>query len=172
MLEQIRRTLDASATYANYAERHNIRSAPMLTVTQAEVAASIADRLEDRIRGKTVVEIGGGIGLLSLYLGAVAKRVYCIEANPMWAMIFTELLMEMKPKHVSYLFGAADEFVGEIRGDVAIICSHSDVAGMQLIGRQFAGEVIDVYGDMIAANPLAFDPLARSLRNCSWSPSA
>jgi hypothetical protein len=39
--------------------------------------------------------------------------------------------------------GAADQFVGAIRA----------VAGLQRIGRQFAPEVIDVYGELIAANP-------------------
>jgi hypothetical protein len=29
---------------------------------------------------------------------------------------------------MSYLFGASDEFVGGIRGDVAVVCTHSDVA--------------------------------------------
>jgi hypothetical protein len=73
-------------------------------------------------------------------------------------------IQERKPKHVSFLFGAADEFVGCIRADVAVICTYSDVEGMKLIGKQFAPVVIDVYGDLIAANPDAFDPDARQAR--------
>jgi len=165
MFEEIRQNLEATASYASFAERHNIQSAATLTVTDAEVAASIAQRLEDRIRGKTVVEIGGGWGLLSLYMGAVARRVYCIEANPMWSMIFTQLLLEIKPKNVSFVFGAADEFVGCIKADIAVICTHSDVSGMKLVGRQLANEIIDVYGEMIDADPEAFDPIARKLRS-------
>jgi predicted RNA methylase len=133
-------------------------------VTDAEIAASIAELLAPRIAGKTVVDIGGGLGLLSLYMGTLARRVYCIEANPMWAMVFTEIFLGMKPKHVSYIFGAADEFVGCIKADVAVICTHSDVEGLKLAGRQLALEVIDVYGEMIETNPKAFDPLARQMR--------
>jgi hypothetical protein len=147
-----------------FAERHNIRAAPNLTVTDFETAVMIADRLAPRIEGKIVVEIGGGIGMLSVAMGAIAKRVYCIEANPIWSMTFAQFLLERKPKNVSFLCGAADEFLGCIRGDVATICTHSDVAGMKLVGAQFAPTVIDVYGEMTDANPEGFDPWARSAR--------
>jgi hypothetical protein len=68
---------------------------------------------------------------------------------------------------MNYLFGAADEFVGCIRGDVAVVCTHSDVASMKLIGHQFAPQVIDVYGEIVDANPTGFDPLASFLRAAS-----
>ena len=114
--------------------------------------------------GKTVVEIGGGIGLLALHLGLHAKRVYCIEANPMWSWIFATVLLQSKPKNVSFLFGAADEFLGTVKGDVAIYCTHSDVKGMGLVAAQFAPLVIDVYGELIKAAPESFDQSARALR--------
>jgi hypothetical protein len=97
-------------------------------------------------------------------MGAVAQRVYCIEANPLWSMSFAQFLLEKKPRNVSFLCGAADEFLGCIKGDVAVICTHSDVAAMKLVGAQFAKTVIDVYGEMIDENPQAFDPWARSVR--------
>lgn len=147
-----------------YSERHNIRSAAVLTVLDDETAHEIACSLAPRLEGKTVVEIGGGIGLLALHLGQFAKRVYCLEANPCWSWTFAQLLLRHKPRNVSFLFGAADEFLGTIRGDVALYCTHSDVAGMRLVAAQFAPVVIDVYGEMIAENPDAFDPLARELR--------
>jgi predicted RNA methylase len=131
-------------SFSAFAERHDIRSAPFLTVTDWETAALIAEHLAPRIQDKIVVEIGGGTGLLSLAMGMLARRVYCIEGNPVWAATFTQVLLERKQRHVSYLFGAADQFVGAIRADVAVVCTHSDVCGMQRIGRQFAPEVIDV----------------------------
>jgi hypothetical protein len=152
-------------SFTAFADRHDIRSAPFLTVTDCETAALIAEHLAPRIQDKTVVEIGGGTGLLALAMGMLARRVYCIEANPLWAVTFTRLLLEKKPRNVSYLFGAAAEFVGAIRADVAVVCTHSDVAGLQRIGRQFAPEVIDVWGELIAANPSAFDAEARRLRD-------
>lgn len=164
MLQEVYENMEGSESSLAYSERHNINSAAVLTVIDDETAAMIAEHLAPRIEGKTVVEIGGGIGLLALHMGMIAKRVYCIEANPMWSWTFAEVLLKQKPRNVSFLFGAADEFLGAIRGDVAIFCTHSDVHGMKLVARQFAPEVIDVYGDLIAGNPEAFDETARKLR--------
>lgn len=124
-----------------------------------------------QIAGKTAVEIGGGIGLLALHMGHIAKRVYCIEANPMWSWCFASVLLQSKPKNVSFLFGAADEFVGAIKADVAVFCTHSDVTGMGLVAAQFAPVVIDVYGELIAGNPEGFDRTARELRAMTWGPT-
>jgi predicted RNA methylase len=153
-----------SASLDAFSERHNINSAAVLTVIDDETAALIAERLAPRIENKTVVEIGGGIGLLSLHMACIAKRVYCIEANPMWSWTFAQVLLDRKPKNASFLFGSADEFVGCIKADIAIICTHSDVEGMKLVGRQFAPVVVDVYGELIDANPEAYDPVARRAR--------
>lgn len=158
------KSLQGGAFAEAFAERHNIKSAAILTVTDDETAALLTEHLAPRIEGKTVVEIGGGIGLLSLHMASVAKRVYCIEANPVWSWVFSQVLLKSKPKNVSFLFGSADEFVGCIRADVAVICTHSDVAGMKLVGQQFAPIVIDVYGELIDANPEAFDVYARDAR--------
>jgi predicted O-methyltransferase YrrM len=171
MSEDLKETLDAvyeamerSQTALDYSERHGIASAAVLTVLDDNHALLIAERLRPRIEGKTVVEIGGGIGLLALHMGHVAKRVYCIEANPMWSWAFAEVLLRAKPRNVSFLFGAADEFLDAIRGDVAVFCTHSDVAGMGLVAAQFASTVIDVYGELIKEAPHHFDATAVALR--------
>lgn len=164
MLEQIYNSMEGSESSMDYSERHNIQSAAILTVFDDEVAGSIAEYLAPRIEGKTVIEIGGGIGLAALHMGHFAKRVYCIEANPMWSFTFAHLLLHQKPKNVSFLFGAADEFLGYIKADVAVYLTHSDVTGMGLVAAQFAPVVIDVYGEMIKDNPGAFDRVASELR--------
>lgn len=148
----------------HYAERHGLTSQAVLTVTSDETAGLLASHLRTRIEGKTVVEIGGGLGLLSLHMGLIAKRVYCIEANPMWSMLFALELYRKKTKNVSFLLGSADEFVGCIKADVALFCTHSGVESMRLVAAQFAHEVIDVYGEMIAESADKFDPLASLLR--------
>lgn len=148
-----------------YMARHGIESAGILTVYTDEVAAAITDYLEPRIAGKTVVEIGGGIGLLAMHLGTVAKRVYTIEACPIWASSFIETLLSKKPKNVSYLFGAADEFTGTIRADIALFCTHSGLRSMKAEAAKFAPIVIDVYGEILAKGK--FDPLACLLRRAS-----
>lgn len=172
MADELSETLDAvyaemegSEAVRDYSERHGIASAAVLTVLDDNHALLIAEHLRPRIEGKTVIEIGGGIGLLAMHMGHVAKRVYCIEANPAWSWVFAGVLLKMKPKNVSFLFGAADEFLGTIRGDVAIYCTHSDVKGMGLVAAQFAPVVIDVYGGLIKSAPEHFDPLARALRD-------
>ncbi|MHC2462498.1 hypothetical protein [Bradyrhizobium embrapense] len=156
--EEGRLALDA------FAERHGIRAAANLTVVDDEVASLIVQRLEPRIRGKTIIEIGGGIGLLSLHMASVAKRVYCIEANPLWTFTFAELLLHRKPKNLSFLFGAADEFADAIRGDIAIVCTHSGLSSMMATARRFAPVAVDFYGELVEANPSAFDPIASRAR--------
>lgn len=164
MLDEAYNVYEGSEVLMGYSERHGVESAGILTIYDDENAGSIAAYLEQRIKGKTVVEIGGGIGLLALHMGHIAKRVYCIEANPVWSSCFIAALLRNKPRNVSYLFGAADEFLGQIKGDVAVICTHSGVQAMSLVGSQFAPIVIDVYGELIAAAPDKFDGLAQALR--------
>jgi len=165
MLSEVYNTMEGSETSMAYSDRHNINAAAVLTVIDDETASLITEFVADRIEGKTVVEIGGGIGLLSLHMGLIAKRVYCIEANPMWSWTFAQVLLKTKPRNVSYLFGAADEFVGTIKADVAVYCTHSDVSGMGLVAAQFAPVVIDFYSELIAQYPSAFDASAVALRN-------
>ena len=163
-LNHVYEAMEGSEPAQEYSERHNIRSAAVLTVYDDERADLIAQYLAPRIEGKTVVEIGGGIGLLAFHLGGVAKRVYCIEGNPAWAWTFACQLYAQKPKNVSYLFGAADEFLGLIRADIALCCTHSDVEGMKRLGLMFAPVWVDVWGELIAEDPDLFDPTARILR--------
>lgn len=164
MMRTVYEAMEGSEPAHEYSERHGINSQAVLTVLDDETAGLIAEHLAPRIEGRTVIEIGGGIGLLSLHLGTIAKRVYCIEANPMWSWVFAAILLHQKPRNVSYLFGAADEFVGTIKGDVAVYCTHSDVKGMGLIAAQFAPLTIDIYGEIIKGAPESFDAVARTLR--------
>jgi hypothetical protein len=53
---------DEQTLFDRFADRHNIRAAPNLSVTDFETAVLIVERLAPRIEGKVVVEIGGGIG--------------------------------------------------------------------------------------------------------------
>lgn len=157
-------TLADNSMMRDYAARHGIEAEGILTVTDDELAHGLALHLSERVKGKTVVEIGGGIGLLSLYLADHAKRVFCIEAHPMWSLTFGMIFAAKKPKNLSFLFGAADEFAGLIKADVALFCTHSGVKSMMEAGNLFAPEVIDVYGELIEGNPAAFDRTASILR--------
>lgn len=164
MLKAVYEVREGSDSLREYVERHGIQSAGVLTVYTDEMADLIAQHLEPRITGKTVVEIGGGIGLLACHLGQYAKRVYCIEANVDWSAIFVNCLLKVKPKNVSYLFGSADEFSGMFGADVAVICTHSGLEAMKRAALMFAPTVIDVYGELITESPDSFDAIARELR--------
>ena len=163
MLDFIYSEMDGSDLAETYSERHGIKSAAVLTVYDDETAHLIASHLAPRIKGRVVVEIGGGIGLLGCHLAQYARRVYCIEANPMWSWVFATALLKSKPKNLSYLFGAADEF-HSITGDVALFCTHSGKQDMMRVGKRFADTVIDVYGELIEADPERFDKFARTMR--------
>lgn len=163
-LDAIYEAMEGSDAALSYSARHGIVSQAVLTVINDETADLIAEHLSSRIEGKIVVEIGGGIGLLACHLGHHAKRVWCIEANPMWSWAFTVTLLQSKPKNVSFLFGAADEFAGTLKADVALFCTHSGVDAMRATAAMFAPEIIDVYGEIIAADPKKFDALAVALR--------
>jgi hypothetical protein len=85
MLSELYEIMQMSQAYAAFAERHNICSPSILTVAEDETAELLCERLAPRISGKTVVETGGPDRTSVFGHASVAKRVYCIKANPMWA---------------------------------------------------------------------------------------
>lgn len=127
VLDSAYNAMQGSEVSLDYSARHGIASQAVLTITDDDTASRVADYLAPRIERKTVVEIGGGIGLLALHMGHIAKRVYCIEANPMWSSVFVWTLLKSKPRNVSFLFGTADEFVGAIKADVAIFGDYAEL---------------------------------------------
>lgn len=167
-LHRVYRMLEASEAYRGYRIRHGIESANILSVISAPIADAIMQRLSPEIAGKVVVEIGAGTGLLGVAMGAVAKRVFCIEANPWWALAFVQNLIANKPRNVSFLLGAAEEFVDIVRGEIALFCAHIGVASLCNIARMFAPTVIDVYGDLFGRDAEMVEDAARHLRTAAF----
>ena len=64
MFEALGKDLSRSPIMDHYATRHAIKTAPNLTIRDDEIAHLTASYMHDRIAGKTVVEIGGGLGLI------------------------------------------------------------------------------------------------------------
>lgn len=150
LLDAAYSAMDGSEVIEDYFRRHGIESRCILTIFDDERADLVAWYLSERVAGKTVVEIGGGLGLLAFCLADFAERVYVIEASPVWTSIYVQFLHARKPKNVTFIFGSAEEVAGQIRGDIALFCTHSDCEGMRQVASQFAPEVIDVYGEILS----------------------
>jgi 2-polyprenyl-3-methyl-5-hydroxy-6-metoxy-1,4-benzoquinol methylase len=153
-----------SETGQAYARRHGVRSAPNLAVMSDEIADLVTKYLQPRIQDKVVVDVGGGLGILAMHMATFASKIFVIEANPSWAVAYAEFLHAEKPANMSFCWGAAQEFIGQIRADVAIVTTHTDVSGLMSIAAQFAPDAIDIFGELINGNPEAFDEWARSAR--------
>jgi len=125
-----------------YEQKHGIASAKILTVlTPADAIAALAPhRL--RLNGKTIVEIGAGIGWLSLISARYCKEVFAIEADPAWSWVFARKLYAIKPHNLTWIFGNAESMIGKIQADIALVWTRSDTDGMVALGKQFAPEVI------------------------------
>lgn len=149
ILDMCNEAMEGSQLAEDYAARHGIESSGILTVFDDERGGMTANYLRERIEGKTVVEIGGGIGLLALHMATYAKRVFVIEAEPAWAWTFVGCLYANKPKNVTFIFGAADEMDGILRADVALFCTHSGHDSMRRAAEMFSDTVIDVYREIL-----------------------
>jgi hypothetical protein len=125
--------------------KHMTPSLGILTVYEKEYAIKITKELFDRIADKVVIEIGAGIGLLSVCMATIAQRVYAIEVDPAWAWGFTKILYDLKQPNLTYIFGKAESMVGLLKADVVVILTRSGHEEMQEIAGKFGGLVIDFY---------------------------
>ena len=137
---------------ADYFERHGVVSMLILTQTSKKAAAEMARMLSTDIDGKTVIEIGAGVGYLAIEMAKRAKRVFAIEVDPGWSWVFTRSLYEHKPRNLTWIFGDAAEMVGTLKGDVVVIVSRSGQKAMKDIANKLAPKVItpllDTWGDL------------------------
>lgn len=132
----------------DYDKRHGIKSAAILTI-DFERAELLMEHLRKRIKGKIVLDLGGGTGLLGCALALYAKKVFVIEANPCWSFVYAVNLYKHKPKNLTYIFGAASELRGLIHADVVLFCTHSGHEEMRKEAKHFGDTVIDVYAEIL-----------------------
>lgn len=126
----------------DYHRRHDTQSQLVLTCTTQDDAETIAKELLPHIQGKRVIEIGAGVGLVAIEIAKYAEHVIAIESDPGWSWAFTKYLWAHKPANLSWIFGRAEDFIGMIRADVAIIITHSGRERMIKIAYQMAPRVI------------------------------
>jgi hypothetical protein len=141
-IERIYEHGEGSESIESYHQRHEIKSMCILTITSAYAATREVDKFAYRLRGKTVVEIGAGVGFLGIEMARFAKQVYAIEADPAWAWVFTECLYQKKPSNLTYIFGAAETIANYLRGDIAVIFTRSGYVAMEAVAREMCPEII------------------------------
>lgn len=139
-------TLDAPDQRA-YDARAGLRSKRYLTMLAPHDAQWIVDRVRDRIAGKVVVELGAGIGVLAVALASHAKRVFAIEADPMWSWVFSRWLYRSKPNNLTFIMDMAEHLTDVIKADVAIVVTGSDEERLRATAERFAPEVIMPWQD-------------------------
>jgi len=73
--------LEGCEDLMRYMARHGTPSLLILTQTSPDIAKETAEILRPHIAGKTVIEIGAGVGFLAIELARHAKSVIAIEAD-------------------------------------------------------------------------------------------
>jgi hypothetical protein len=141
--ERIYETNEGEPCVEEFHQRHDTDSMLILTVHSHYAARKECERLQDQIAGKVVIEIGAGVGFLAMQMAKVAKRVYAIEVDPAWSWIFTRFLYGIKPPNLTWVFGKAEEMIGVLRGDVAVVYTRSDRLNMRTMASQIAPVVIE-----------------------------
>jgi len=141
-IEEIYMIQERSEDVEAYHRRHGIQSLGILTVCDKRSAMKEAESLLYDIYGKTVVEIGAGVGLLAIYMARVAKHVYAIEVDPAWTWAFTRDLYRKKPVNLTWIFGTAESVSPWLRGDVAVIYTRSGLTAMAAVAKIMCPKIV------------------------------
>ena len=144
-LDAIYQDMDGSKVAKEFHSKHMTPSCGIITVYDTYKCQQILTKIAPRIHNKTVIEIGAGVGLLSIAMATIAKQVYAIEVDPAWAWAFTKILYDIKPPNLTYIFGKAESMTDILYSDVAVIVTRSGHKEMQAVANKLASEVIDVY---------------------------
>ena len=132
-------------TVEEYHNRHMTSSLGVVTVSSRADARRLIKPFRQQLLGKTVVEIGAGIGYFALELARYCPQVFAIESDPAWSWIFAKHLYDKKPSHLTWIFGRAEEVARWLRADIALIVTRSGHEEMENVARRMAPVVIDVY---------------------------
>jgi hypothetical protein len=127
---------------ADYHDRHGTPALNVLTITSEDEARRAVEPWIDEIAGKRVIEVGSGIGLLSLEMAKHAATVIAIEADVAWSWVFVKHLYQHKPPNLSWWFGNADQATPFVRGDIAVIRSYSGLRRMIAVADQMCPRVL------------------------------
>ena len=121
-----------------YHARHGTPSLLILTVCDKRTARREARKLRALISGKVVVEVGAGVGLLSIAMAEHAKHVFAVEVDPSWSWCFVDHLYKKKPANLTFIFGDARTLIGRLQADVAVVYTRSGQHTMKEIASRLA----------------------------------
>jgi len=141
-IEHVYEMGEGSPDVREFHERHKTSSLLILTVFGKREAEKICRQVWYDILGKTVIEVGAGVGCFALEMAKHAKQVFAIEVDPAWSWAFTQHLYRSKPPHLTWIFGRAEEVSTWLRGDVAVIVTKSGHKQMEDVARRMAPKVI------------------------------
>lgn len=144
-INQVYEALEGNEDVEGFMVRHNINSLGILTICDPREAIKAVEMFGSSLVDKVVVEIGAGVGIAAMEIARVAKHVYAIEADPAWSWLFTKYLYQHKPVNLTWIFGNAEDMVGKINADTAIIFTHSDKDYLKQLGLSFAPKSILAY---------------------------
>jgi hypothetical protein len=144
-LNAIYQDIEGLKSAEEFHAKHMTPSCGVITVFQKKRVMDIMNIISSSIYGKTVVETGAGVGLLAIAMATISEKVYAIESDPAWSWAFTKIMYEIKPPNLTFIFGKAENMVGILKADVAVIVTRSGHKEMQNVARQLADKVIDVY---------------------------
>jgi len=167
-VEQLRETVREAGIMSNtqeqkeYDARHDIQAKHYLTMLHPSDTNWVIERVRERIKGKVVVEIGAGVGVLALELAKHAKHVYAIEADPAWTWAFMRDLYKTKPTNLTWIMDDASNMVDIIKGDVAIVSTGSDEDRLRELAGYFAPEVIMPWQDWRGGKAIVSNGVQRS----------
>lgn len=141
-LDAIYRDVDGFEAAEEFHRRHMTPSCGVITVYNKQAVSKIMNQIAEQIEGKTVIEIGAGVGMLAIAMANIADKVYAIESDPAWSWAFTKILYDIKPPNLTFIFGKAESVIKWLKGDVAVVVTRSGTTELRALASKFAPVVI------------------------------
>lgn len=125
-----------------YQRRMGVKAAHITTMLDRENTRWMMRKLRRRIRGKTVVEIGAGLGVFAIEMAKVAQRVFAIESDPEFTREFVVACYQSKPANLTWIFDTAESVLASglglaMKADVAVVVTGSDEEALRSLAEQF-----------------------------------
>jgi SAM-dependent methyltransferase len=149
MFEEIRRDSIVACERRLYQKRVGVVAAHICTIVSVENTRWLMKKLTPRIEGKVVVEIGAGLGVLSIEMAKVAKHVFAIDSDPEFTRAFVVKLYQERPANLTWIFDTAQGVIASgladaMLADVAVIVTGSDERGLRLLAERFVRASSDI----------------------------